>query len=85
MFLNIGLVSASTLFRPFSHDDPASLTLFYLLARGDCRRVRAGDGVAALFFGRRLYSRGVGLLAAFFLAFTVLHVRDSHFSAPTCR
>jgi len=79
MFLNIGLVSASTLLRPFSHGDPASLTLFYLLARG----IAAGFGLATVlllyFLGRRLYSRTAGLLAAFFLAFTVLHVRDSHF------
>lgn len=79
MFLNIGLVSASTLFHPFSHSDPASLTLFYLLARG----IAAGFGLATVlmlyFLGLRLYSRIAGLLAAFFLAFTVLHVRDSHF------
>jgi 4-amino-4-deoxy-L-arabinose transferase-like glycosyltransferase len=79
MFLNIGLVSASTLFHPFSHSDPASLRFFYLLARG----IAAGFGLATVFMlyllGLRFYSRAVGLLAAFFLAFTVLHVRDSHF------
>lgn len=79
MFLNICLVSASTLFHPFSHSDPASLKLFYLLARG----IAAGFGLATVFLlyflGSRLYSRTTGLLAAFFLAFTVLHVRDSHF------
>ncbi|MDP2914781.1 MAG: glycosyltransferase family 39 protein [Candidatus Aminicenantes bacterium] len=79
MYLNIGLVSASTLFRPFSHSDPTSLKLFYLLARG----IVAGFGLATVFIlyflGSRLYSRTTGLLAAFFLAFTVLHVRDSHF------
>lgn len=79
MYLNIGLVSASTLFRPFSHSDPTSLKLFYLLARG----IAAGFGLATVFIlyflGSRLYSRTTGLLAAFFLAFTVLHVRDSHF------
>jgi hypothetical protein len=79
MFLNIGLVSASTLVHPFSHSDPASLKLFYLLARG----IVALFGLATVFMlfllGRRLYSRNAGLLAAFFLAFTVLHVRDSHF------
>jgi 4-amino-4-deoxy-L-arabinose transferase-like glycosyltransferase len=79
MYLNISLVSASTLFRPFSHSDPTSLKLFYLLARG----IVAGFGLATVFIlyflGSRLYSRTAGLLAAFFLAFTVLHVRDSHF------
>jgi 4-amino-4-deoxy-L-arabinose transferase-like glycosyltransferase len=79
MYLNISLVSASTLFRPFDHSDPASLKLFYLLARG----IVAGFGLATIFMlyflGSRLYSRSTGLLAAFFLAFTVLHVRDSHF------
>jgi len=79
MFLQIGLVSASTLVRPFEHGDPASLTLFYLLARG----IVAAFGAATVAFlyrlGTRIYSRTAGLLAAFFLAFTVLHVRDSHF------
>jgi len=79
MFLNIGLVSASTLFQPFDHSDRASLKLFYLFARG----IVAGMGLATVFIlyflGMRLYSRNAGLLAAFFLAFTVLHVRDSHF------
>jgi 4-amino-4-deoxy-L-arabinose transferase-like glycosyltransferase len=79
MFLNIGLVSASTLFHPFSHSDPASLKLFYLLARG----IAAAFGLATVLMlyllGARLYSRAVGLMAAFFLTFTVLHVRDSHF------
>jgi 4-amino-4-deoxy-L-arabinose transferase-like glycosyltransferase len=79
MFLNIGLVSASTLFHPFSHSEPASLKLFYLLARG----IVAGFGLATVFMlyflGAHLYSRTAGLLAAFFMAFTVLHVRDSHF------
>jgi 4-amino-4-deoxy-L-arabinose transferase-like glycosyltransferase len=79
MYLNIGLVSASTLFRPFSHSDPTSLTIFYLFARG----IVAGFGLATVFIlfflGLRLYSRSAGLLAAFFLAFTALHVRDSHF------
>ncbi|HEX7503193.1 MAG TPA: glycosyltransferase family 39 protein, partial [Acidobacteriota bacterium] len=79
MYLSIGLVSTSTLFRPFDHSDPASLKLFYLLARG----IVAVFGLATVFMlyflGSRLYSRTAGLLAAFFLAFTVLHVRDSHF------
>jgi 4-amino-4-deoxy-L-arabinose transferase-like glycosyltransferase len=79
MYLNIGLVSASTLLQPFDHSDPASITLFYLFARG----IVAGFGLATVFMlyflGARLYSRTAGLLAAFFLAFTVLHVRDSHF------
>jgi 4-amino-4-deoxy-L-arabinose transferase-like glycosyltransferase len=79
MFLNIGLVSASTLFHPFSHGDPASLTLFYLLARGLVAAFGLATVLLLYFLGSRLYSRTAGLLAAFFLAFTVLHVRDSHF------
>jgi len=79
IFLNIGLVSASTLVRPFSHSDPASLTLFYLLARGIVAAFGLATVVLLFFLGSRLYSRIAGLLAAFFLAFTVLHVRDSHF------
>jgi 4-amino-4-deoxy-L-arabinose transferase-like glycosyltransferase len=79
MFLNIGLVSASTLVHPFSHSDPASLKLFYLLARGMVALFGLATVLMLYFLGRRLYSRNAGLLAAFFLAFTVLHVRDSHF------
>jgi 4-amino-4-deoxy-L-arabinose transferase-like glycosyltransferase len=79
MFLNIGLVSASTLFRPFDHGDPASLKLFYLLARGIVALFGLATILMLYFLGSRLYSRTSGLLAAFFLAFTVLHVRDSHF------
>lgn len=79
MFIQAGLVSASTLFRPFAHDDPASLTLFYLLARGIVAVFGAATVLLLYLLGARLYSRAAGLLAAFFLAFTVLHVRDSHF------
>jgi 4-amino-4-deoxy-L-arabinose transferase-like glycosyltransferase len=79
MYLNIGLVSASTLFRPFDHSDPASLKLFYLLARGIVATFSLATVILLFFLGSRLYSRKTGLLAAFFMAFTVLHVRDSHF------
>jgi 4-amino-4-deoxy-L-arabinose transferase-like glycosyltransferase len=79
MYLNIALVSASTLFRPFSHSDPTSLTLFYLLARGIVAAFGLATVIMLYWLGSRLYSRNVGLLASFFLAFTVLHVRDSHF------
>jgi len=81
MFLQIGLVSASTLLRPFEYDDPKSLTLFYLLARGIVAAFGTATVLLLYFLGARLYSRTAGLLAAFFLAFTVLHVRDSHFFA----
>ncbi|MCX6556708.1 MAG: glycosyltransferase family 39 protein [Candidatus Aminicenantes bacterium] len=79
MFLNIGMVSASTLFRPFDHGDPTSLKLFYLFARGIVAIFGLATILMLFFLGRRVYSRSIGLLAAFFLAFTVLHVRDSHF------
>jgi 4-amino-4-deoxy-L-arabinose transferase-like glycosyltransferase len=79
MFLNIGMVSASTLFHPFDHSDPSSLKLFYLLARGIVAVFSLATIFILYFLGSRLYSRTTGLLAAFFLAFTVLHVRDSHF------
>jgi 4-amino-4-deoxy-L-arabinose transferase-like glycosyltransferase len=79
MFLNIALVSASTLFRPFDHSDPASLKLFYLFARGIVAFFSLATLFMLYFLGRRIFSRSIGLLAAFFLAFTVIHVRDSHF------
>lgn len=82
MYLQIALVTLASVFHRFSHTDPGSLTLFYLLGRG----LVAGFGSATLILvyrlGRRLYSGSVGMLAAAFLAFTVLHVRDSHFYFP---
>jgi 4-amino-4-deoxy-L-arabinose transferase-like glycosyltransferase len=79
MFLNIGMVSASTLFRPFDHSDPASLKLFYLFSRGIVALFSLATILMLFFLGARIYSQSIGLLAAFFLAFTVIHVRDSHF------
>jgi len=79
MFLNIGMVSASTLFRPFDHSDPDSLKLFYLFARGIVALFSLATILLLFFLGKRIYSQSIGLLAAFFLAFTVVHVRDSHF------
>jgi hypothetical protein len=64
---------------PFSPSDPATTSLYYLLGRG----ISAAFGVASCIllydFGGRAYSRAAGLLGAAFLAFAVLHVRDSHF------
>lgn len=48
------------------------------------RYIFCGFGVATVYLiyrlGRKLFSSSVGLLSAFFLAFTFLHVRDSHFA-----
>jgi 4-amino-4-deoxy-L-arabinose transferase-like glycosyltransferase len=79
MYLNISLVAFTTLFHPLSHTNPSSLTLFYLLARGIVAAFGLATVILLYFLGKRVYSQAVGLLAAFFLAFTVLHVRDSHF------
>ncbi len=81
LLLHLLLVVAVPVFHfvPFSPTEPASATLYYLLGRG----VSAAFGVGTVFllyaFGKQAYSRSAGLLGAAFLAFSVLHVRDSHF------
>lgn len=81
-YLLVAAVSAVSLFHPFSPAEPAGGTLYYLLGRG----ISAAFGTATLgavyWLGKRLYGRATGLLAAFLLAVTVLHVRDSHFYFP---
>ena len=58
-------------------DDPA---YFHLILR----YIFCGFGVATVYLlgllGKRLFSPRVGLLSAFFLALSFLHVRDSHFA-----
>ncbi len=48
------------------------------------RYIFCGFGVATIYLiyrlGRQLFSSSVGLIAAFFLSLTFLHVRDSHFA-----
>jgi hypothetical protein len=80
-FLNhLLLLFAVPLFHviPFNAD-PASTTLYYLLGRGISATFGASSCVAVYVIGRRAYSGAAGLLGAAFLAFSVLHVRDSHF------
>ncbi len=79
MYPTIALVSASTLIRPMSYDDSASLKLFYLLGRGIVALLGAATVILLYLLGKRLYSRTAGVFAAFILAFSVIHVRDSHF------
>lgn len=66
-------------FAPFSAGDPAATSLYYLLGRGISAAFGTATVVLVYFLGKRAYSRGAGLLGAAFLAFSVLHVRDSHF------
>jgi len=79
MYPVIAFVAGSTLIRPFAYDDPTSLKLFYLIARGIVALLGVATVVLLYFLGKRLYSRTAGVFAAFILAFIVLHVRDSHF------
>ena len=82
MYLQIGLVAAVSLVHRFSHTDPSSLTLYYLLGRGLVALFGSLTLLLIYRLGRRLYSESVGRLAAVLLAFTVLHIRDSHFYFP---
>jgi hypothetical protein len=66
-------------FLPFSPADPASATLYYVLGRGITAAFGTATVALVYFLGKWAYSRNAGLLGAAFLAFSVLHVRDSHF------
>ncbi len=66
-------------FSPFSPADPVSSTLYYVLGRGISAAFGTATVVLVYALGKQAYSRGAGLLGAAFLAFSVLHVRDSHF------
>lgn len=66
-------------FSPFSPADPASTTLYYVLGRGISAAFGTATVALVYLLGKEAYSRGAGLLGAAFLAFSVLHVRDSHF------
>jgi 4-amino-4-deoxy-L-arabinose transferase-like glycosyltransferase len=78
-YLLIGLVNLVGFFHPFSPTEPAGGTVYYLLARGITACFGAATLVLVYLLGKRFYTRSTGLLAAVFLALSVLHVRDSHF------
>jgi len=82
MYLLIGSVTLASFFHPFSPTDPGSLTLYYLLGRGIVACFGSATLVLVYLLGQRLYSKSIGMLASVFLAFSVLHVRDSHFYFP---
>jgi len=68
--------SAENLLRAFFHNS----TLFILLARSLLALAGTATVAVAYALGRYLYSRTVGLIAAFFLALTFLHVSESHYA-----
>lgn len=59
--------------------DEYSLTDYTLLGRGLNAFVDTGSILLVFLLGSRLYSRRVGLLAAAFTTFAVLHIQYSHF------
>jgi 4-amino-4-deoxy-L-arabinose transferase-like glycosyltransferase len=79
MHLLILLVTPIFAFHPFSPLDPAATTLYYIIGRSISASFGLGTVALMYILGKRAYSRGVGFLSATFLAFSVLHVRDSHF------
>lgn len=82
MYLLIVLVTLVSFFHPFSYTDPASLTLYYLLGRGMVACFGSLTLLLVYQLGKRLYTKSIGMLAAIFLSFSVLHIRDSHFCFP---
>lgn len=82
---------ANTLISSSFASQPLAFTVFFyegvskygdtLLSVG--RAITAGFGVASVYLlyliGKRLFGKYVGLIAAFFLAISPLHVRDSHY------
>lgn len=82
MYLLIILITLTSFFHSFSLTDPSSLTLYYLLGRGIAASFGSATLVGVYLLGRQLYTRSVGILASIFLAFSVLHIRDSHFYFP---
>lgn len=79
MHLLILLVTPIFALHPFSPFDPAAATLYYIIGRSISASFGIGTVALLYILGKRAYSRGVGFLSATFLAFSVLHVRDSHF------
>lgn len=79
MHILLALVTLASYFHHFSQSDPESLTIYYLLGRAVSACFGSATLVAVYLLGKRLYSKAAGLLASILLAFSVLHVRDSHF------
>lgn len=80
--LIIPVTLASFLHHPFSPTDPGSVTFYYLLGRAIAASFGSATLVLVYWLGRRLFAESIGMLASVFLAFSVLHVRDSHFYFP---
>lgn len=82
VYILSALIKVVSFFRPFDLTEPTSITLYYLLGR----IVTACFSIATLILvygmGKQFYNRSVGRLASVFLAFSVLHIRDSHFYLP---
>jgi 4-amino-4-deoxy-L-arabinose transferase-like glycosyltransferase len=58
---------------------PTAWIPFFLINRSLAAVLGAVTVIPVFWIGRRLWDDATGLLAAFFLALTFLHVRDSHF------
>jgi 4-amino-4-deoxy-L-arabinose transferase-like glycosyltransferase len=81
LLMHIWILFAAPVFRfvGFKIADPGSATLAYVIGRGISAAFGSATVVLVYLLGKRAYSSGAGLLGAAFLAFSVLHVRDSHF------
>lgn len=66
-------------FESYYHTDPS---IFYLLSRITSAVFGSLTVLVAYRLGRQSVDRTVGLSAAVYLAFSFLHVRDSHFGVP---
>jgi uncharacterized membrane protein len=72
-----GIAPAAQNLTPAFFGDPAP---FVVLARGLLVLAGTGTVLAVYALGKQMYNRATGLLAAFFLAFTFLHVSESHYA-----
>lgn len=66
-------------FQKLYFTDPQS---FYLIARVFSAFAGAFAAVLLFYLGKKFYSRRIGAMAALFLAFNFLHIRDSHYARP---
>lgn len=73
----IGIFTTVTDFKDLFISNP---TTFYLIGRVTGAIFGTATIPLLYLLGKRIYNKSVGLLAAFFLTFTFLHVRNSHYT-----
>ena len=80
-FINLGRGVYEWLGHPLNLSVPADEVVYTVISRGISAAFGTATILVAYAIGSRLAGRLAGLLSAYFLAFAVLHLRDSHFAA----